>query len=97
MFEKSDVLPRYIKYKVDVQTSKLVNDETNMVFSTHKDTANLSTKNHISQTDAINPDVLGNGGWCPWDRLDDSHDDALATAGLTESDVPSLLIAYFKV
>ena len=55
MFEKSDVLPRYIKYKVDVQTSKQVNDETNMVFSTHKDTANLSTKNHISQTDAINP------------------------------------------
>jgi hypothetical protein len=28
MFEKSDVMPRYIKYKVDVQTSKLVNDET---------------------------------------------------------------------
>ena len=28
MFEKSDVLPRDIKYKVDVQTSKLVNDET---------------------------------------------------------------------
>ena len=43
------------------------------------------------------PDVPGNGGWRPWGRLDDSHDDALATAGLTESDVPSLLIAYFKV
>lgn len=28
MFEKSDVLPRDIKYKVDVKTSKLVNDET---------------------------------------------------------------------
>ena len=28
------------------------------------------------------PDVPGNGGWRPWGRLDDSHDDALATAGL---------------
>ena len=28
MFEKSDVLPLYIKYKVDVQTSKLVKNDT---------------------------------------------------------------------
>ena len=69
----------------------------NMVFSTHKDTANLSTKNPFRRQMQLIPDVPGNGGWRPWGRLDDSHDDALATAGLTESDVPSLLIAYFKV
>jgi len=28
VFEKSDVLPLYIKYKVDVQTSKLVKNDT---------------------------------------------------------------------
>ena len=28
-----------------------------------------------------------NGGWCPWGRLDNPHDDALTIAGLTESDV----------
>ena len=69
----------------------------NMVFSTHKDTANLSTKNPFRRQMQLIPDVPGNGGWRPWGRLDDSHDDALTTAGLTESDVPSLLITYIKV
>jgi len=41
--------------------------------------------------------VPDNGGWCPWGRLDDSHDDALTIAILTDANVPSLLIAYFNV
>ena len=43
------------------------------------------------------PNVPDNGGWCPWGWLDGSHNDALATAVFTESDVPSLLITYFNV
>jgi hypothetical protein len=43
------------------------------------------------------PDVPGNGGWRPWGRLDNPHDDALTIAILTDTNVPSLLIAYFKV
>jgi hypothetical protein len=33
MFVKSGVLPRYIKYKVDVQTSKLVKNDTEYTIS----------------------------------------------------------------
>jgi hypothetical protein len=43
------------------------------------------------------PDTPESIRWRPWGWLDNPHDDALATAGLTESDVPSLLITYIKV
>ena len=69
----------------------------NTMFMAHTDTAILSTKNPFRRQPQSMPIVPDSVGRCPWGRLDDSHDDALATAGLTESDVPSLLIAYFKV
>ena len=34
---------------------------------------------------------------CPWSRLDGSHNEPLARAGFTESDIPSFLITYIKV
>ena len=69
----------------------------NMVFSTYEDTMNLSTKNPFRRQPQLILQMPESEGWCPWDRLDDSHDDALTTAGLAESDVPSLLITYLKV
>ena len=43
------------------------------------------------------PDAPESIRWSPRGWLDGSHNDALATAVFTESDVPSLLIAYIKV
>ena len=55
VFEKSDVLPRDIKYKVDVQTSKLVNDETKYgVFDIWGHNESVHEES-ISQIAAINP------------------------------------------
>ena len=51
MFEKSDVLPRYIKYKVDVQTSKLVNDETKYgVFDTYGHSYSVHEESHFADS-----------------------------------------------
>ena len=43
------------------------------------------------------PDAPESIRWCPWSRLDCLHDEPQATAGFTESDVPSFLITYIKV
>lgn len=69
----------------------------NMVFPAHESTLNLSTKNPFRRQMQLIPDTPEFIRWRPWGRLDDSHDDALTTAGLIESDVPSLLITYIKV
>ena len=68
-----------------------------MVFSTHEDTVNLSTKTCFHRQPQSMPNVPDNGGWCPWGRLDNPHDDALTIAILKDANVPSLFIAYFKV
>ena len=69
----------------------------NTVFMAHKDTANLSTKNPFRRQPQLILQMSEDEGWCPWGRLDDSHDDALTIAILTDSNVPSLLITYIKV
>ena len=38
---------------------------------------NLSTKNPFRRQPQLILQMPENEGWCPWDRLDDSHDDAL--------------------
>ena len=67
------------------------------VILVHMDTMNLSTKNPFRRQMQLISDTPEFIRWRPWGRLDDSHDDALTTAGLTDSDVPSLLITYIKV
>ena len=52
------------------------------VILVHMDTMNLSTKNPFRRQPQLILQMPEDEGWCPWDRLDDSHDDALATAGL---------------
>lgn len=50
----------------------------NTVFMAHKDTANLSTKNPFRRQPQLILQMSEDEGWCPWDRLDDSHDDAFS-------------------
>ena len=69
----------------------------NTMFMAHTDTAILSTKNPFRRQPQSMPNVPDNGGWCPWGRLDNPHDDALTIAILTDANVPSLLITYFNV
>ena len=38
---------------------------------------NLSTKNPFRRQPQLILQMPENEGWCPWDRLDDSHDDGL--------------------
>ena len=53
MFEKSDVLPRDIKYKVDVQTSKLVKNDTEYnVYGTYGHSYSVHEES-ISQTGSV--------------------------------------------
>ena len=98
MFEKSDVLPHYIKYKVDVQISKLVKNDTEYSAYGHIRTYQFCPRRITFRRQMqLIPDAPESIRWSPRSRLDDFHDDAQATAGLTESDVPSLLFTYFKV
>ena len=72
MFEKSDVLPRDIKYKVGVQTSKLVKNDTfqGMIFSSslsvqaaHSAAAGYCEESHGYRVKGIHSD--GYGQTCP--------------------------------
>ena len=63
----------------------------------HEDTVILSTKKSISQTVSVSysyPDIVG---WGSWSGLNRPYDDALAIAILADTNLPSLLIADFKI
>ena len=51
MFEKSGVLPRDIKYKVDVQTSKLVKNDTEYnVYGTYGHSYSVHEESHFADS-----------------------------------------------